>query len=265
MHLKNFRKAVFALSGAVAISFLTLTGTFAAEDNSHVYKLADIDTVVTLPEDMHGFTRSSSANDPYLDLIQVEDVEALTAQMLRTRTYLEAVPTNDDKVNYEILVSERTAPANVTDMNTMSDSDLSDMFIQYQEQTKTTLESSKETQEVLDFSEYKTNAGDRFFVTDMKSTNDKGVTVYVKNYYTIRRSHAILFSIQSNEKEIDEALQTRMEGILNNVRFEEVKENLLNTPLFSTIINVLITGGLPVLILVIILFVLKKSTKRHKN
>ena len=122
----------------IVIITLLLYNTFSVKaevaplnnSDTYTYKMPDLDLAVTVSNDLVGFTQNTTSNNSYLEKIGASDVEQVRALLMVNNIYLELIPKEGD-ITYEILVSGKNAPSQVSNFNEVSDDVLKGYFDEY--------------------------------------------------------------------------------------------------------------------------------------
>lgn len=248
----HFRKAFAVLSATILITSSAIT-TFAA-DSSH--KFSDIDLKVSIPEELVCFTRSTTNNNAYLKKLGVSDASELRATMEANHVYLEAV--NKD-VTYEIAIAGEKASSELPNFDTTDTSRMENLFQEYLESCNIETE---DVTEVITGSEIYENNGVRYFVTDASTTSKTQVTVYTKKYYTVMQGMVYTFILQSNTNQIDASMTDNLLHIINSAQYVPVKKSLMESNLVTEVLSNIVTVGIPILILLLVLYLLDHTKKK---
>lgn len=258
INLLRFIKKGAALLAAAVICSTTVITTMAADSK---YKFSDIDLIVTIPEDLVCFTRSTTNNNSYLEKIGVEDASELRTTMTANNIYLEAV--NKD-ITYEIVITGKPANDALPNFDGTDDSDLNRLFDEYI-QSCDNIVNDGVTENVTASAIYEQN-GVKYFQTDIKTVSNTMITFYSRKYYTVMQGNVYTFTLQSKSNELNEQMSQQLESIVNSSQYVPVKASILENNVVTELLSTIITIGVPIGILALIVFILdrtkKKSAKR---
>ncbi|MBQ4283388.1 MAG: hypothetical protein IJB96_05600 [Lachnospira sp.] len=239
--------------------------TVAPADRNTTFSFADIDLAVDVSDDLVCFTRNVSSNNAYLEKIGAENAEGLRNTMIANHVYLEAIPKDSEHVTYEIIIAgDKLKDTEVTDLSTLSDTELNNLLKDYTGNINKETEQVKET---LVNSSIKKIGDATYFCTDIESVSvATDITVNVKKYYTIKNGYYYTFSVQTTEKSITSDMNNNINSILNSARYKEIKAGLFDNPMFSEITSMLLTCVAPIAILAFIFWIsVSMTTKRKKK
>jgi hypothetical protein len=249
------KKIMTLLMGLLMSVSLFLTSVQAATTE---YKFADINVSVYVPDDLITFTRSVTSNNANLDLLGVDDVEELRALMKINNVYLEAVPSD---VSYELIISGKDT--STADLNTLSDSDLNNIFKDYVAASDN-IDNDSVTEKVTGSSIQKEDNA-VYFVTDVTSVSNNDITIYMKKYYTVMMGKAVSFSIQANGQALTDEMQQILLDVVRSASYKTIHKSILENEYVSEILATFVTLAVPIAILAIIAYFVTKSKTKSKK
>lgn len=254
---KKYYKSILSL--LLSIIFISLSTFSVFGNDTNLLKFADINMETQIPTDLITYTRSTSYNNSKLELIGVSNIEELKSLMVSNNIYLEAVP---EDVSYEIIVSGKDAGSN-PDFDTLSESELNSTFEQYVN-TCNNIDNESVTEKVTASSIYKTDAA-IYFQVDVKSIANNNMTIYLRKYYTVKMGKAISFVVQSNGKELNDTSSEKIATIVDQAQYKTIKKSIWENEAVSEIGSTLVNILIPILFLLLVFFVVKRSTQRTKK
>lgn len=257
---KNAFLAVFLTSIMTGILTVTQCVNTQAATNTNKYKFADIDLVVEVPDSLISFTRSTTNNNSYLELIGASDAAEVRTAMVNSSCYLEAV---DKDMTYEIAITGQKANETLHDFNTLNDTELNDLYNEYVESQKN-LTPDQKTEEILD-SEIVYYNDLAYFKTDIKSLTDDGVLVYATKYFTVNKGYIYNFAVQTNTSSITTEMTDNMDLLLNSAKYTAVAASILDNGIVSETISIVITAAIPIIILALIVYFIRIGNKKKQN
>lgn len=263
MNFNKLKRRVLSLVmiGIFIISFLNFNKVISyADTNTNSFQFSAINLKIEVPKELICFTQSTTNNNSYLELIGASDASEVQTSMIANNCYLEAV---DSDMTYELAITGVKANDTLSDFNTLSSEELTELFNSYVE-AESNLETEYKEEEILD-SEIVYYNDQAFFMTDIKSTTTEGVVVYAKKYYTVANGYIYNFAIQTNTEAVTENMITNMEVILNSAQFVEVKSSILENGIVSETLSVIITAAIPIVILALIVYFIRIGNKKKQD
>jgi len=239
-------------------SLLTATfiigGACVSYAAAKTYSFSDLDIEIQVPSELAVFTRNVTSADKNLDLINTTSDELLV-MMEQYGIYLEAFPTN---VSYELVVSGKAVSQDVKDFNTLSDSELNQGLQTYKEKCE-----SVGTDEIIDVTTYKNNKT-IFYVTNFKTVSNE-VTVYAQKYYTVMQGKELNFTIQSKDTAVTDIQASQLKAVVDSTVYKQVNPTIFESPIFTELSGYLIGFLVTVVVLLGIILIVVKSTKKQKK
>lgn len=263
MNFNKLKRRVLSLVmiGIFIISFLNFNKVISyADTNTNSFQFSAINLKIEVPKELICFTQSTTNNNSYLELIGASDASEVQTSMIANNCYLEAV---DSDMTYELAITGVKANDTLSDFNTLSSEELTELFNSYVE-AESNLETEYKEEEILDSKIVYYN-DQAFFMTDIKSTTTEGVVVFAKKYYTVANGYIYNFAIQTNTEAVTENMITNMEVILNSAQFVEVKSSILENGIVSETLSVIATAAIPIVILALIVYFMRVGNKKKQN
>lgn len=248
---KRIFKGITGVITAALMVMLPFTCTYAASDVNS-FKFSDIDLSINVPKELISFTRTTTNNNSYLNKLGADDASVLTNNMIANKIYLEAVP---EDVSYEIVVYGNTASKGLGNLNELTEEELNSLYNEYIE-SQSSIENDN-IKEELEESELIRINDIPYFVTKIHSVSND-VTVYSQKYYTVVRGYIYTYAIQSKTNQVSYDMTRNAESIISSAEYAKVKKSLLENTIVSETLSNIITVGLPIILLIIILFILVK-------
>lgn len=244
-------KKIVAVIMSFAMIMMSYTYSYAASDTNN-FKFSDIDLSIKVPKELICFTRTTTNNNSYLEKLGVDEASVLTNNMIANKIYLEAVP---EDVGYEIVVYGNTASKGLGNLNELSDDELNSLYNEYVA-SQSAIDNDN-IKEELESSELIKINDIPYFVTNIHSVSND-VTVYSQKYYTVVRGYIYTYSIQSKTNHVSEDMTANARSIISSANYAKVRKSLFENSVISETLSNIITVGIPILILVIILYILVK-------
>lgn len=263
MNFNKLKRRVLSLVmiGIFIISFLNFNKAISyADTNTNSFQFSAINLKIEVPKELICFTQSTTNNNSYLELIGASDASEVQTSMIANNCYLEAV---DSDMTYELAITGVKANDTLSDFNTLSSEELTELFNSYVE-AESNLETEYKEEEILDSKIVYYN-DQAFFMTDIKSTTTEGVVVFAKKYYTVANGYIYNFAIQTNTEAVTENMITNMEVILNSAQFVEVKSSILENGIVSETLSVIVTAAIPIIILALIVYFIRVGNKKKQD
>ena len=263
MNFNKLKRRILSLVmiGIFIISFLNFNKVISyADTNTNSFQFSAINLKIEVPKELICFTQSTTNNNSYLELIGASDASEVQTSMIANNCYLEAV---DSDMTYELAITGVKANDTLSDFNTLSSEELTELFNSYVE-AESNLETEYKEEEILD-SEIVYYNDQAFFMTDIKSTTTEGVVVFAKKYYTVANGYIYNFAIQTNTEAVTEDMITNMEVILNSAQFVEVKSSILENGIVSETLSVIVTAAIPIIILALIVYFIRIGNKKKQD
>lgn len=263
MNFNKLKRRVLSLVmiGIFIISFLNFNKVISyADTNTNSFQFSAINLKIEVPKELICFTQSTTNNNSYLELIGASDASEIQTSMIANNCYLEAV---DSDMTYELAITGVKANDTLSDFNTLSSEELTELFNSYVE-AESNLETEYKEEEILDSKIVYYN-DQAFFMTDIKSTTTEGVVVFAKKYYTVANGYIYNFAIQTNTEAVTENMITNMEVILNSAQFVEVKSSILENGIVSETLSVIVTAAIPIVILALIVYFIRVGNKKKQD
>lgn len=263
MNFNKLKRRVLSLVmiGIFIISFLNFNKVISyADTNTNSFQFSAINLKIEVPKELICFTQSTTNNNSYLELIGASDASEVQTSMIANNCYLEAV---DSDMTYELAITGVKANDTLSDFNTLSSEELTELFNSYVE-AESNLETEYKEEEILDSKIVYYN-DQAFFMTDIKSTTTEGVVVFAKKYYTVANGYIYNFAIQTNTEAVTENMITNMEVILNSAQFVEVKSSILENGIVSETLSVIVTAAIPIVILALIVYFIRVGNKKKQD
>lgn len=230
-------------------TFLTMSIFITAFAAGTTQKISAINVVLTVPEGLYSLTRNVSAGNKALEILDAEPEELLGIYQQKG-IYLDIFPAD---LSYEIVLA--AAAVEDEDFKILSEEEVMDyansLAAQYE---------SMEYETLLSVSQY-TGNGTPYLVTS-SFYEDSIVSSYAVKYYTVVNGIGYNYILQTNGTELTEEITAVITSILDSAEYREVKASLNESPFFMTILETLIGGGLTIGALVLVLWLLTKSTKK---
>lgn len=248
---KRIFKGITGVITAALMVMLPFTCTYAASDVNS-FKFSDIDLSINVPKELISFTRTTTNNNSYLKKLGADDASVLTNNMIANKIYLEAVP---EDVSYEIVVYGNTASKGLGNLNELTEDELNSLYNEYIE-SQSSIENDN-IKEELEESELIRINDIPYFVTKIHSVSND-VTVYSQKYYTVVRGYIYTYAIQSKTNQVSYDMTRNAESIISSAEYAKVKKSLLENAIVSETLSNIITVGIPIILLIIILFILVK-------
>ncbi len=248
---KRIFKGITGVITAALMVMLPFTCTYAASDVNS-FKFSDIDLSINVPKELISFTRTTTNNNSYLNKLGADDASVLTNNMIANKIYLEAVP---EDVSYEIVVYGNTASKGLGNLNELTEEELNSLYNEYIE-SQSSIENDN-IKEELEESELIRINDIPYFVTKIHSVSND-VTVYSQKYYTVVRGYIYTYAIQSKTNQVSYDMTRNAESIISSAEYAKVKKSLLENTIVSETLSNIITVGIPIILLIIILFILVK-------
>ncbi len=248
---KRIFKRITGVITAALMVMLPFTCTYAASDVNS-FKFSDIDLSINVPKELISFTRTTTNNNSYLNKLGADDASVLTNNMIANKIYLEAVP---EDVSYEIVVYGNTASKGLGNLNELTEEELNSLYNEYIE-SQSSIENDN-IKEELEESELIRINDIPYFVTKIHSVSND-VTVYSQKYYTVVRGYIYTYAIQSKTNQVSYDMTRNAESIISSAEYAKVKKSLLENTIVSETLSNIITVGIPIILLIIILFILVK-------
>lgn len=248
---KRIFKGITGVITAALMVMLPLTCAYAASDVNS-FKFSDIDLSINVPKELISFTRTTTNNNSYLNKLGADDASVLTNNMIANKIYLEAVP---EDVSYEIVVYGNTASKGLGNLNELTEEELNSLYNEYIE-SQSSIENDN-IKEELEESELIRINDIPYFVTKIHSVSND-VTVYSQKYYTVVRGYIYTYAIQSKTNQVSYDMTRNAESIISSAEYAKVKKSLLENTIVSETLSNIITVGIPIILLIIILFILVK-------
>lgn len=243
----------------VLMSFPCIQAVAAENENTSVYKLADINLQVSVPTDLVCFTQNVTSNNAYLELIGADNVEELRSLMKINNIFLEIVPKD---VSYEILITGTNAGGS-TALCDLSENDLNATFEAYLDSCQTL--GSVNISEEITASYIYTYNNIPYFVTEVTSKANSEVTIRLKKYYTIMMGKAVTISLQTNQKTITDEMETQLLNIVNSAEYKTIKKSIWDNSFFAEIGSTILTLIIPIALLAVIALFVHRSTQKTKR
>ncbi len=216
------------------------------------YSISAIDLTVSVTEDLNVLTRNVSEGNPALEILDAEPI-ALQNSYLQNHIYLDAFP---DDLSYEIIVT-------ATDIHNDDAKNFSDLnendFAEYCEKLKSGYAEGGH-EELLSMEIYQNDVTKYVYTYTHSTLND--VSSYIARYYTVMNGRNYNFTLQTNDLEITDELDSQLQSIVDSAQYAKVKSSITESGLFMELYETLIGFGLTVLILGTILFLLIRSSKK---
>lgn len=230
-------------------TLLTMSIFITAFAAGTTQKISAINVVLTVPEGLYSLTRNVSAGNPALEILDAQPEELLGIYQQKG-IYLDIFPSD---LSYEIVL----AASAVEDENfkILSEEELMD----YANSLATQYE-NMEYETLLSVSQY-TGNGTPYLVTS-SFYEDSNLSSYAVKYYTVVDGIGYNYILQTNNTEITEEHTAVITGILDSAEYKEVKASVSESPFFMTIMETVIGGGLTIAALVLLLWLLTRSTKK---
>ena len=232
--------------------------------DTYTYKMPDLDLAVTVSNDLVGFTQNTTPNNSYLEKIGASDVEQVRALLMVNNIYLELIPKEGD-ITYEILVSGKNAPSQISNFNEVSDDVLKGYFDEYIVSANTQKNEETNIKETITDSYIEKLNGTNYFVTEVTSVSGNLVTVYLKKYYTVMQGKAVTFTLQTNQETLTPGMSQILSDIINTADYKPIKKSIFDNPFLieitTSFLSLLLFAGF----LALILFIIIKANKRKKK
>lgn len=255
---KRIFKGITGVITAALMVMLPLTCAYAASDVNS-FKFSDIDLSINVPKELISFTRTTTNNNSYLNKLGADDASVLTNNMIANKIYLEAVP---EDVSYEIVVYGNTASKGLGNLNELTEEELNSLYNEYIE-SQSSIENDN-IKEELEESELIRINDIPYFVTKIHSVSND-VTVYSQKYYTVVRGYIYTYAIQSKTNQVSYDMTRNAESIISSAEYAKVKKSLLENTIVSETLSNIITVGIPIILLIIILFILVKVGPKGRS
>lgn len=227
----------------------TMSIAFTAFAADLQYNISAINLSITVPDGLNALTRNVSEGNPALSILDAKP-EELMAVYQQKGIYLDLFP-ND--LTYEIvLVATKVQDK---DFEMLSEAELEDY--------KNTLLKDYETMEnetLLSVSQYESN-GTNYLVTS-SVFEDTAFSSHAVKYYTVKNGIGYHYILQTNQTELTAEHTKQIESLLSTAQYQHVKGSLWESPFFTTIFETLVGGGLSIALLLLIIFLLNRSTKK---
>lgn len=252
---------VQAADTAESVEATNAASPSATEYNN--FKFPAINLSVDIPDEFACFTQNTTSNNAYLEKIGASNAEGIRNNMIANHIYLEAVLKETEGVDYEIIIAgEKLSDTSITDLSTLSQSELNDLFEEYKSKIDKKTDNTTET---LTHGSIKKLGDATYFCTNIKVTTSTNTDILIKKYYTIKNGYYYTFSIQTTKENISKDMAKSLEKIVLSSKYEEIKTGLFDNPILSEVFSTAITCLTPVVILGVIFFVSVKMTSKKKT
>lgn len=242
-----------------SVSFVTVS-VYASDYTE--YSFSGINLKVKVPNELIVFTRHTTNNNAYLELIGASDAASLRTMMEKNNIYLEAV---DENATYEIAIIGHEVNDESKNYSEYNEDELNILFDDYIENQTQLSESNEELTEQIRNASIETINGIPFFVTDLSSVNTALNTIYVKKYHSIVNGYEYDFAIQSRAIEINSTMTDNLNYILESAEYVKVKKSLFDNGVFTEIFTIVITAAIPIVILIFVVFLLQHFGRKNHN
>ncbi|MDO5339519.1 MAG: hypothetical protein Q4E78_05340 [Eubacteriales bacterium] len=257
--MKLFRKKFTFFPVMLMIAALVLPSVTAmAADSS--YKFSAIDLKLNVPEELICFTQTTTGNNAYLKDIGADDANEVQNAMRASNIYLEAFSKD---LSYEIAVVGIKAGSSLSNLDELSQDELSGMFLNYIDS-----ENSKQEDSLTETMTGKAidTINDRpYFRTEVTSVSDEKQTIYTRKYYTVTRGYIYMYSLQSKDNEITEDMVNDILHIINSAQYTSVKKSIFENGVFTETLSSILTVAIPIAILVAIYLLITKVGKKGRS
>lgn len=213
------------------------------------HKISAINVVVTVPDGLYSLTRNVTEANPALEILDAKP-EELYAVFQQKGIYLDIFPAD---LSYEIVL----AAVNVTDENfrELSETELADYTDSLMKEYE-----NMENETLLSVSQY--TANNVPYLVTSSFYDDSYVSSYAIKYYTVVNGIGYNYILQTNAAELNSEHTAVITAILDSAEYRTVNSSVSESPFFMTILETLIGGGLTIGALVLVLWLLTKSTKK---
>ena len=257
--MKLFRKKFTFIPVLLLISAIILPSVTAmAADTS--YKFSDIDLKLKVPEELICFTQTTTGNNAYLKDIGAQDANEVQNSMKAANIYLEAFSKD---ISYEIAVVGMKAGSDLSNLDELSEDELSGMFLRYIESENSKQEDN--LTETMTGKAIDTINDHPYFRTEVTSVSDENKSIYTRKYYTVTRGYIYIFSLQSEDNEITEDMINNILYIINSAQYTNVKKSIFENGVFTETLSTILTVGIPIAILVVIYLLITKVGKKGRS
>ncbi len=222
---------------------LIMANTTAVYAGTKEYKIADLDVVIKLSDELYALTRGVTAADPALKILDVT-AEEIRMTFPENNVYLEAFP---NPVEYEIVLTGfKVSAESVKDFDGLSDDEI--------------LNTINKAQGSTYFVETVNNV--KYVVADM-TTDDPTVPIYIRKYTTVKNGISKSLSLQS-QKVIDKDIEKVFNDALNSLEYKQVDPSISDSPYFAEITGTIIAGVGTIGILLLVLYLFARLDKKKK-
>lgn len=257
--MKLFRKKFTLFPVVFLIAALVLPSVTAlAADSS--YKFSAIDLKLNVPEELICFTQTTTGNNAYLKDIGAEDANEVQNAMRASNIYLEAFSKD---LSYEIAVVGMKAGSSLSNLDELSQDELSGMFLNYIDS-----ENSKQEDgltETMTGKAIDTINDHPYFRTEVTSVSDEKQTIYTRKYYTVTRGYIYMYSLQSKDNEITDDMVNDILHIINSAQYTNVKKSIFENGVFTETLSSILTVAIPIAILAAIYLLITKVGKKGRS
>ncbi len=232
--------------------------TALAADSS--YKFSAIDLKLNVPEELICFTQTTTGNNAYLKDIGAEDANEVQNAMRASNIYLEAFSKD---LSYEIAVVGMKAGSSLSNLDELSQDELSGMFLNYIDS-----ENSKQEDgltETMTGKAIDTINDHPYFRTEVTSVSDEKQTIYTRKYYTVTRGYIYMYSLQSKDNEITDDMVNDILHIINSAQYTNVKKSIFENGVFTETLSSILTVAIPIAILAAIYLLITKVGKKGRS
>lgn len=231
-------------------TILTLSMALTAFAAGMEYKISAINVIVTVPEGLYSLGRNVSEGNPALEILDAKP-EELYAVYQQKGIYLDAFPKD---LSYEIVL----VATSVTDADFIK---LTEPELQEYTSTLQNEYESMENETLLSVSQY--TGGSTDYLVTSSHYEDDYVTSYAMKYYTTKNGIGYNYIIQTNGDEISEEHINMINQLIDSAQYTTVSASISESPFFTMMMEYLIGGGLSIIALAFVLFLLMKSSKKH--
>lgn len=243
--MKKINPALLLLSIIFSLSIAITAYAAGAQ-----YKISDINVILTVPDGLYSLTRNVSAGNRAVEILDAKP-EELYALYQHKSIYLDAFP---EDLSYEIiLVASKT---DEDDFVAMTEAELKEF-----ENSLISEYETVENETLLSVSQYSGNGTD--YIVTSSYYKDDYVSSYAIKYSTVKNSFNYSYILQTNDTELNDEHITAINSLIDSAEYTYVRSSITESPVFTTIMESLIGGGLSIAILAAILFLLTKSTKKR--
>lgn len=243
--MKKRNPAILLLSIIFSLSI-----TIMAYAAGTQYKISDINVILTVPEGLYSLTRNVSEGNIAVEILDAKP-EELYALYQHKGIYLNAFP---EDLSYEIiLVASKT---DEDDFMAMTDDELKEFENSLIKEYET-----MENEALLSVSQYTGNGTD--YIVTSSYYKDNYVSSYAIKYSTVKNNTNYSYILQTNDTELSDEHISILNSLIDSAEYTYVRSSVTESPIFTTIMEKLIGGGLTIVILSAILFLLTRSTKKR--